>query len=120
MNILSNLSNLFLQIGVARLPLLQDIAVNVIFWIWGLTTLLLTVQLIRIGFNLYGNSDSKSIGEAKGRIPKIIGGVALIFGAYMIVTVIINLIGIKDPNGCFQGEDKVPVAVRIFFPDGCK
>jgi len=102
----------------ARLRDLEPIVVQLIYVVWGLGSLLLTIILAYIGF-LYMTSlgDGQKKEEAKERGGKWLISVLIFYLAYPVLLTIYNVAGVGESNDCYA--DISTPGFHFFFPDVC-
>ncbi|MBN2015415.1 hypothetical protein JW766_01145 [Candidatus Dojkabacteria bacterium] len=105
-----------------RLREAESIFVNVIIAIWVLSIpyFMFVVGSIGVQWMLSGGDEQK-LTELKTRGKNVVFSFALVFGGYLAVRLVMSLLGLRDPNKCFDaaaGMGDSPV-FQFFFPGAC-
>ncbi len=102
---------------IPRLDVLEPAVINVVFFLWSIAPLVTIFNAIRLGFEtMLSQGDSQKLGELKDKGKNLLISLAFIFGSWLIVTGVINLLGIKDPNVCFANGSKATITFQFVFP----
>ncbi len=90
---------------------------NIVFFLWSIAPLLTTFNLFRIGFEYMGSQgDPQKVAEVKEKLKNVGLSLLFIFGSWLMVTAIIAIIGIRDPNQCFTPGSRAPIYFQFVFP----
>lgn len=106
-----------------RLSELEPAVVNVVFFLWSVAPLITVFNAIRLGFEtMVSQGDSQKLGELKEKGSNLLLSLVFIFGSWLIVTALINILGVKDPENCFPVNSVYPTGKIVFqfvFPHPC-
>lgn len=102
---------------IPRLVDLEPAVLNVIFFLWSIAPIVTTINAIRLGFEtMISQGDSQKLGELKEKGKNLLISLVFIFGSWLIVTAVINLLGIKDPEKCFEKGSTAKITFQFVFP----
>ena len=106
-----------------RISELQEPIVNLVFFLWSVAPLITIFNAIRLGFEtMVSQGDSQKLGELKEKGSNLLLSLVFIFGSWLIVTALINILGVKDPENCFPTGSVYPTGKIVFqfvFPHPC-
>ena len=105
-----------------RLEDLQPAALHLVYFLWSLAPLVTAFNAIKLGFEtMLAQGDSQKLGEIKEKGKNLLIAVAFIFGSWLVVTAVINFLGIRDASKCFEGTDLAQISFQFVFPKyNCK
>lgn len=87
--------------------------------IWALTIPYFIFIVISIGASwMTSAGDEAKVAAVKKRAGNFVLSFALVFGGWIVVKLIIDLFGVKQPGPCFSGTITKPF-FQIFFPNIC-
>jgi hypothetical protein len=94
-----------------------------VFFLWSVAPLITIFNAIRLGFEtMTSQGDSQKLGELKEKGRNLLLSLVFIFGSWLIVTALINILGVRDPNLCFPSNKPYPTGTIVFqfvFPTPC-
>lgn len=100
-----------------RLEDLQPAALNLVYFLWSLAPLVTAFNAVKLGFEtMLAQGDPQKLGEIKEKGKNLVIAVAFIFGSWLVVTAVINLLGIRDASKCFEGGDLTKISFQFVFP----
>lgn len=103
-----------------RLEDLQPAALNVVYFLWSLAPLVTAFNAVKLGFETMGaQGDPQKLGELKEKGKNLVIAVLFIFGSWLVVSAVINLLGIRDANACFADGSVSPISFQFVFPVAC-
>ncbi len=102
---------------IPRLDVLEPAVINVVFFLWSIAPLVTIINAIRLGFEtMLSQGDSQKLGELKDKGKNLLISLVFIFGSWLIVTAVINLLGIKNPSDCFNSPYPKQIVFQFVFP----
>jgi len=100
-----------------RLDQLEPAVINIVFFLWSVAPVVTIVNAIRLGFEvMFSQGDSQKLGELKEKGSNLLLSLVFIFGSWLIVTAIINLLGVMDPTDCFKNPYPKEIIFKFVFP----
>ena len=107
-----------------RLSELQQPVVNLVFFLWSVAPLITVFNAVRLGFEtMTSQGDSQKLGELKEKGRNLLLSLVFIFGSWLIVTSLINILGVQNPAECFDPlKGPYPTGTIVFqfvFPSKC-
>lgn len=88
---------------IPSLSEIQTVIKYGIAFLWSMSALIFMARMFLNGFSYYfTQGDSKKLEELKKKIWNTILGFVLVFMSWVLVSVLIIAVGLKDPEVCFK------------------
>lgn len=102
-----------------RLKSLETIFLNIMVAIWALSIPYFLFNIVYIGF-LYMTSmgDETKAASAKGRGGKLVLSAIILFGGWLVVNFLMNILNLKGGE-CLDGTPVTEPFFRFFFTSAC-
>lgn len=103
-----------------RIREVESIFINVLIAIWALSIPYFMFVIGSIGAKwMLSFGDEQKLAAIKTRAGNVVLSFAMVFGGFLVVKLIISLLGVKDPNDCFQTPLGGNPIFQVFFPSAC-
>ncbi len=103
-----------------RIREVESIFINVLIAIWALSIPYFMFVIGSIGAKwMVSFGDEQKLAALKTRAGNVVLSFVMVFGGFLVVKLVISLLGVKDPNDCFNSPLGGNPIFQVFFPESC-